>query len=80
MLKVRDFIVCNASNVDCLTYGKKYEIIDVRHIPEEDICILDNDGFKWWFGQVGSSDPWTMYFTNESSWREQKINSIIYDY
>lgn len=77
MLKVGDFIVCNISNVDNLTYGKKYEIISVRHIPEEDICILGDDVLNWWFGQVGSTDPWTMYFVDETVWnREQKINSI----
>jgi hypothetical protein len=64
--------------VDDLTIGKTYEVIQIRDFPEKDICIKSNDGYNWWFGQVGSSQPWTMFFITETEFiRNQKIEKLI---
>jgi hypothetical protein len=43
--------------------------------PTEDICI-DVDG-PWWFGQIGSTEPWTNWFVLEKQWlRVQKLKEL----
>lgn len=86
MLNIGDKIVCirdthTADNEKFLIYGKTYTIIDtqfhyyVRGNSEHDICI-DVNG-PWWFGQIGSSEPWTKYFVLEKQWtRNKKLEEL----
>jgi hypothetical protein len=74
-----DKLVCIkpiAKNIDfSLQYGKTYLVINTRSHEEEDICI-DFDG-PWWFGQIGSSEPWTNWFVLERQWsRENKLKQL----
>jgi hypothetical protein len=40
---------------------------------EEDICIDD----IWWFGQIGSSEPWTNWFVLDKQWqRVEKLKEL----
>ncbi len=77
MLKVGDRIVCVKEVVD-LTVDRIYQVINVREHPEKDICIKGDDGYNWWFGQMGSTEPWTIFFVTEKEFiRNQKIDKII---
>lgn len=77
MLKVGDRIVCVKEVVD-LTVDRIYQVINVREHPEKDICIKGDDGYNWWFGQMGSTQPWTIFFVTEKEFiRNQKIDKII---
>lgn len=78
MLKIGDIIVCNVNHIDGITYGKEYEVILERQQPEKDICIYDNSGREWWFGQVGSTECWTMWFITKLEWeRNKKIENLL---
>jgi hypothetical protein len=56
-------------------YGKTYLVINTRSHEEEDICI-DFDG-PWWFGQIGSTEPWTNWFVLEKQWlRVEKLKEL----
>ena len=76
-LEVGDKLVC-VNVLDRLVYGEIYTIVDVtnhNHYGEEDICI-DVDG-QWWFGQIGSSGPWTNWFVLEKQWtRNKKLEEL----
>lgn len=73
MLKVGDILFWNEKSGNRMTHGKPYEVKFIRHkygpVQEEDICIMDDDGLTWWFGQIGSSDPWTRWFINETEFK-----------
>lgn len=61
-----------------LTIDKGYKVINTREFPESDICILDDDSKRWWVGQEGSSECWTIWFVSEISFiREKKINELL---
>lgn len=87
MLKIGDIIFCIVNNVPDITYGKGYIITDtinnsssrnIDYLHENDICIIADNKSKWWFGQVGCSEPWTMFFCTELVWkRDNKINDIL---
>ena len=82
MLKVGDKIVCIKDNIGDLTYGKSYEVTQIRNgsisSNDKDLCIIDDDGYNWWFGQIGYAEPWTMWFVTETDWnRDKKIEKII---
>ena len=71
-----DKLVC-VKPMGNLVYGKTYLVINTRllHLGtlEEDICI---DGI-WWFGQIGSSEPWTNWFMLEMDWkRNERLKEI----
>jgi|ERR1035437_145437 hypothetical protein len=44
----------------------------VLSTQEADICIRDDEGSNWWFGQIGSSEAWTRWFYSEKEWRRNK--------
>lgn len=64
-----------------LTLHKEYVVIDVRvSFSDKDICILDDSGCNWWFGQIGYFEPWTDWFFLKKEWdRINKINTLISD-
>jgi len=74
-----DKIVCIVNDIDGLTYGKSYEIAYTREIPrEDDICIKDDRNLNWWFGQIGETECWTMWFVTEQQWnRQKKLDQLI---
>ena len=81
-----DKIVCIVSDIGDLTYGKLYEVTNTRGLykrpwtfeMEDDICITDDMGFNWWFGQIGESECWDMWFVTEQQWnRQQKLDKLI---
>lgn len=74
-LEVGDKLVC-VNALYRLVYGETYTIVDTTiHYGEEDICI-DVDG-QWWFGQIGSSEPWTNWFVLEKQWtRNKKLEEL----
>ena len=87
-LKKGDKIVCVMRGIDDLTYGKSYEVVHTREpiisisneflSREDDICIKDDRNLNWWFGQVGTSECWTMWFITEKQWiRQQKLDQLI---
>ena len=63
-----------------LVYGKTYLVINTRNpnsfalnYEEDDICI---EGI-WWFGQIGSTEPWTNWFVLEKQWlRVEKLKEL----
>lgn len=71
-----DKLVC-VESIEKLVCGKTYLVINTRsHEEEEDICI-DVDGLSWWFGQIGSTEPWTNWFVLEKQWlRVQKLKEL----
>lgn len=82
MLKVGDKIVCIKHEITDLTYGKTYVVTQTRNRSlrgdDKDICIVDDGGYNWWFGQIGYFEPWTMWFVSEIDWnRDKKIEKII---
>lgn len=78
-----DSIVCIMSDIDDLTYGKSYEIVHTRkptqfRPEEDDICIKDDKNLNWWFGQIGTTECWDMWFVTEKQWeRQQKIDQLL---
>ena len=69
-----DKLVC-VNPMDNLVYGETYMVINTRSGEEEDICI-DFDG-PWWFGQIGSSEPWTNWFVLERQWtRDSRLKQL----
>ena len=86
MLKVGDKIYCNVYKSYSLTFDKGYEILYVRETPfnvknwwyQSDICILDDLGYKCWFGQIGATEEWTNWFISEVEWlRDKNIDYIL---
>lgn len=79
-----DKLVCIkpfAKNINfSLVYGETYLVVNTRITDfwgkeEEDICI-DADG-PWWFGQIGSTEPWTNWFVLEKQWlRAEKLKEL----
>ena len=60
-----------------LTIDKPYEVIYTNNWNGDDICILDNFGNNWWFGQIGETECWTNYFVSEKEWiREKLLNEL----
>lgn len=63
-----------------LTVDKGYEIIQTRPKNRwngDDICILDDNGSNWWFGQIGETECWDNWFVSEKEWiREKKLNEL----
>lgn len=44
----------------------------------DDICIIWIDGGKWWWGQIGESEPWTKAFISQEEYmRNRKLNEIL---
>ena len=74
-----DKLVC-VESIEKLVFGKTYLVVDTRSTKfwgkeEEDICI-DVDG-PWWFGQIGSTEPWTNWFVLEKQWlRVEKLKEL----
>ena len=77
-----DKLVC-VKPIGNLVYGKTYLVIRVRHHEiypkiatghEEDYICIDD---IWWFGQIGSTEPWTNWFVLEKQWkREEKLKEL----
>jgi hypothetical protein len=71
-----DKLVC-VKPIGNLVYGKTYLVIQTRHgmarHEEDDICIDD----IWWFGQIGSTEPWTNWFVLDKQWqRAEKLKEL----
>lgn len=68
-----DKLVC-VKPMGNLVYGKTYLVINTRNTTlEEDICIDD----IWWFGQIGSTEPWTNWFILDKQWqRAEKLKEL----
>lgn len=78
-LKVGDKIYCIVDKcLTGLTKNKCYEIIKVKiSLPGDGICIKDDNGFDWWFGQIGEFEPWTKWFISEKEWlRNEKLKEL----
>ncbi len=78
-LQIGDKIYCN-NPMDDLTLGSEYIITNTRLRSKwhgDDICILDDSGSNWWFGQIGETECWTKWFVSEKEWlREKKLNKL----
>ena len=63
-----------------ITQDKPYEVIWIRTKTQydgDDICIEDDDGLSWWFGQIGEDKCWTNGFISEKEWlRNKKIDEL----
>jgi hypothetical protein len=73
-LKIGDKIYCKEV-IGLLTLNKEYEVIHIRtksHWDGDDICILDDNGSNWWFGQIGETECWTNWFISEKQLRREK--------
>ena len=46
-------------------------------IKEDDICIEWFDGMKWWWGQIGSFEPWTIMFIPEKQYLRNRSLSTL---
>ncbi len=82
-LEVGDKIHCKeiiGGNGHGLTLDKGYVVIHTRTKDRwngDDICILDDDGSNWWFGQIGETECWTNWFVSEKEWlRDKKLNEL----
>lgn len=86
-LKIGDKIYCYKLVGEGLTLGEEYIITNVRfggNREEEQnqkqydyICILDDNGTNWWFGQIGETECWTSWFISENQWiRNNKLKEI----
>jgi hypothetical protein len=81
-LKVGDKIYCKRLiGGGLLTIDKSYEIVNTRPKSRwsgdgDDICILDDDGSNWWFGQIGETECWTNWFVSLEEERDIKLNKI----
>lgn len=77
-LKVGDKIYSKVSSSD-ITLDKAYVVTQVRRTrwSGDDICILDNSGLNWWFGQIGETECWTEWFISEKEWiRNKKLEEL----
>lgn len=57
-LKVGDKIYSKVSSSG-LTLDRAYVVTKVRdktYWTDDDICILDDSGLNWWFGQIGETE------------------------
>jgi len=72
-----DKLVC-VKPMGNLVYGKTYLVINTRNTTlEEDICIDGEQIKRWWFGQIGFSEPWTNWFVLDKQWqRVQKLKEL----
>lgn len=79
-LRKGDKIYCVVNNVSDLTKNKCYEVININVnflTKTSDICIKDDKGYNWWFGQAGETEPWTMWFISEKEWlRDIKLKKL----
>jgi len=83
-LKIGDKIYCKKILGDGLTLDKWYQVIHTRPKDRwngDDICINDDSGQHWWFGQIGVTECWTNWFVSEKEWlRQDKLNKLgIYE-
>ena len=73
-----DKLVC-VKPMGNLVYGKTYLVVNTRKISntwekEEDIICIDD---IWWFGQIGSTEPWTNWFVLDKQWqRAEKLKEL----
>ncbi len=78
-LQIGDKIYCKVDG-SLLTLGKGYVVIHTRSKDRwngDDICILDDDGSNWWFGQIGETECWTNWFVSEKEWlRDKKLKEL----
>lgn len=82
MLKVGDKIVYVKKTFEGLTFGKSYDIVQIRdgslYLYDKDVCILDDKGCYWWFGQEGYPESWTMWFVTEREFiRNKNLENIL---
>ena len=64
----------------------EFIVIDTR-VPDKfgyqktsDICVMWLDGMRWWWGQVGYSEPWTYLFIDEKTYlRNKKLSHLVKD-
>jgi len=79
-LNIGDKIYWKGTIPGKLTVDKGYEIIQTRPKNRwngDDICILDDNGSNWWFGQIGETECWDNWFVSEKEWiREKKLNEL----
>lgn len=79
-LEIGDKIYCKKLINDDLTLGEEYIVTNTRPRSRwcgDDICILDDSGSNWWFGQIGETECWSNWFISEKEWlREQKLNKL----
>ncbi len=82
-LEIGDKIYCKsaeATTLGELSLDKAYEVVHTRPRDRwngDDICILDDNGSNWWFGQIGETECWTNWFISEKEWlREKKLNEL----
>jgi hypothetical protein len=55
-----------------------FPIIFIRDDFNDDICIKWADGGNWWWGQIGSFEPWTIKFMTEKEYkRNKKLKELI---
>jgi hypothetical protein len=72
-----------------ITPDKPYEVVWIRaktrywiraktRYNEDDICIKDDGGSDWWFGQIGcETECWTNWFISEKEWlRNKKLEEL----
>ena len=79
-LEIGDKIFCKKVIGEGLTFGKEYYIIHTRPKDRwngDDICINDDSGLNWWFGQIGETECWTEWFISEKEWiRNKKLEEL----
>ncbi len=79
-LKVGDKIYCKKLIGDSgLTLGEEYIVTNTRPKDRwngDDICILDDSGQNWWFGQIGETECWNNWFISKEWIRENKLNEL----
>lgn len=65
------------NNIHAFSSDIIYEIIDTAHNL---VYFLDNDNDRWYFSTMKESEYYIYdYFIHPSEWREQQLNSILYD-
>jgi hypothetical protein len=80
ILKIGDIIYCKKVLGEDLTLNKGYQVIHTR--PKDrwngnDICINDDSGINWWFGQIGETECWTNWFVTEKEFiRDKKLKEL----
>ncbi len=73
ILRDGDKIYCKV-DMSNLTKDKCY-IVNIY--SNSTICIKDDNGHSWWFGQIGQLEPWDMWFVTEKQWiRDKKLKDI----
>jgi hypothetical protein len=80
-LQIGDKIYCKELvGGELLTLDKGYVVIHARPKDRwngDDICILDDDGQNWWFGQINETECWTNWFVSEKEWlRDKKLKEL----